>query len=246
LEGYRADTYGERIADVYDDRFGEVSDVKATVDFLDSLVARRPAQVLELAVGTGRLAIPLAARGHDVTGIDVSQAMLATLRSADVERRVTTVLGDMVDDLPEGPFDLVFVAFNSLFMLADAERQQACFTAVARVLPAGGAFVVEAFVPWEPPRSGSHVDVRSMGADRLVLDATVTDPAAQTVIGQFVELVDGQPVRLRPYVLRWSRPGELDDWAAAAGMHLAERHADVHRAPFTDDSPFHVSVYRTG
>ena len=84
-----------------------------------------------------------------------------------------------------------------------------------------------------------------MTADRVVLDATVTDPAAQTVIGQFVELVDGQPVRLRPYVLRWSRPGELDDWAAAAGMRLAERHADVHRAPFTDDSPFHVSVYRT-
>ncbi len=83
-----------------------------------------------------------------------------------------------------------------------------------------------------------------MTADRVVLAADITDPAAQIVPGQFVELVDGQPVRLRPYVLRWSRPSELDDWATAAGLRLAERFADVERAPFTDDSPFHVSVYR--
>ena len=244
MEGYRPETYGERVADVYDELFADVSDVGANVAFLDSLVVRRPARILELAVGTGRLAIPLAGLGHDVTGIDVSEEMLDRLRAADADQLVSIVHGDMVDDLPAGRFDLVFVAFNSLFMLADAGRQRDCFAAVADVLAPDGAFVVEAFVPWEPPRGGSHVVVRSMTADRVVLAADITDPAAQVVHGQFVELVEGQPVRLRPYVLRWSRPGELDDWATTAGLRLAERFADVERAAFTHDSPFHVSVYR--
>ena len=244
MEGYRPDSYGDRIADVYDELFGDISDVPATVGFLDSLLAARPAKVLELAVGTGRLAIPLAAMGHDVTGIDVSIEMLARLRDVDAGQQVTVVHGDMVDDLPSGPFDLVFVAFNSLFMLTEPSRQATCFQAVSDVLSAGGVFVVEAFVPWDPPRPGSHVEVRSMTTDRVVLVANLTDPEAQLVSGQFVELVDGEPVRLRPYVLRWSRPSELDEWATAAGLRLAERHADVEGAPFTDESPFHVSVYR--
>ena len=244
MEGYRPESYGDRIADVYDELFGDVSDVPATVAFLDSLVAARPARILELAVGTGRLAIPLAGLGHHVTGIDVSAAMLARLRSADGGQRVAAVHGDMVDDLPAGPFDVVFVAFNSLFMLTDPVRQQACFAAVATCLAPGGAFVVELFVPWDPPRAGSHVEVRSMTTDRVVLVASLTDPATQQVSGQFVELADGEPVRLRPYVLRYSQPSELDEWATAAGLRLAERYADVERSPFTDDSPFHVSVYR--
>jgi SAM-dependent methyltransferase len=244
MEGYRPESYGDRIAEVYDELFGDVSDVPATVAFLDGLVAARPARILELAVGTGRLAIPLAACGHDVTGIDISAAMLDRLRVADVDQRVTGVLGDMVDDLPAGPFDLVFVAFNSLFMVADADRQRQCFTAVAQVLSPGGAFVIEAFVPWDPPHGRSNIEVRSITADRVVLVADLTDPASQTVRGQFVELTDGQPVRLRPFVLRYSTPAELDGWAEAAGMRLAERHADVEGAPFTDDSPFHVTVFR--
>ena len=243
MEGYRPETYGEHIADVYDELFANLGDVPANVSFLDGLVAERPARVLELAVGTGRLAIPLAALGHHVTGIDVSAPMLERLAATDDDGTVTAVLGDMVDDLPAGPFDLVFVAFNSLFMLTDPDRQRQCFAAVAEVLAAGGAFAVEAFVPWDPPR-GSHVDVRSMAADRVMLSASVTDPGTQVVSGQFVELRDGHPVRLRPYVLRYSTPAELDEWATTAGLRLVERWADVERAPFTDDSAFHVSVYR--
>ena len=155
-----------------------------------------------------------------MTGIDVSAPMLERLAVADDDGTVTAVLGDMVDDLPAGPFDLVFVAFNSLFMLTDPGRQRDCFAAVARVLAPDGAFAVEAFVPWDPPR-GSHVDVRSMAADRIVLSASATDPATQMVSGQFIELRDGQPVRLRPYVLRYSTPAELDEWATAAGLALS-------------------------
>jgi SAM-dependent methyltransferase len=244
MDGYAADSYGERIADVYDELYGEITDAAANVAFLDTLLARRPAEVLELAVGTGRLALPLAAAGHRVCGVDVSAAMLDRLRAADPAGLVRTIEGDMVDDLPPGPFDLAFVAFNSLFMLTDPDRQRACFAAVADVLAPGGAFVVEAFVPWDPPRGGSHVEVRSMTADRVVLATDLTDVGSQTVRGQFVELADGAPVRVRPYVLRWSYPAELDAWAGAAGLALAERFADVERSPFSADSPFHVSVYR--
>ena len=244
MRGYQPESYGEGIADVYDEWFGDVGDVAATVAFLDSLAAERPGRFLELAAGTGRLAIPLAEVGHDVTAVDISAAMLDRLRAADPAGRVKAIRGDMVDDLPDGHFDVVFVAFNSLFMLADPGRQAACFAAVARRLAPGGAFVVDAFVPWDPPRGGPHFDVRTLAADRVVLDFTVTDADAQTVAGHYVELVDGQPVRLRPHELRWSRPAELDEWATAAGLVLAERLADVHRTEFTDDSPFHVSVYR--
>jgi SAM-dependent methyltransferase len=244
MRGYADDTYGERIADVYDDWFGDVNDPDANARFIDTVVSTRPSRILELAVGTGRLALPLAALGHDVTGIDVSAAMLDRLRAKDSEGSVTTVLGDMVDDLPPGPFDLVFVAFNSLFMVTDPRRQAACFGAVAAVLDAAGAFVVEAFVPWEPPRDGSHVDVRAIESDRVVLDVTLTDGPAQTVTGQRILLVDGARVRMVPYALRWSTPDELDAWAEAAGLRLAERYADVDRTPFDDDAAFHVSVYR--
>jgi hypothetical protein len=129
-------------------------------------------------------------------------------------------------------------------MVADADRQRQCFTAVAEVLAPGGAFVVEAFVPYDPPHAGSNIEVRSMTADRVVLALNITDPESQTVRGQFVDLTDGEPARLRPFVLRYSTPAELDGWAEAAGLWLAERHADVTGAPFTDDSPFHVSVFR--
>jgi SAM-dependent methyltransferase len=244
MEGYEDGTYGDRVADIYDETFSANTSATDMVRFLDDLAGGRPARILELAVGTGRVAIPLARLGHDVTGIDVSDAMLQRLRQADTEGRVEVVRGDMVDDVPAGPFDLVYVAFNTIFMLADPARQAACFKAVAAVLTPAGSFVVEGFVPYDPPRHGSHIDVSSMSADRVVLDVSLTDAVQQLVTGQRVLLVDGEPVRLLPYVLRWSHPHELDAWAAAAGIPLAIRYADVHRTPFDDDSGFHLSVYR--
>ncbi len=203
-----------------------------------------PARVLELAVGTGRLAIALAAR-HRVTGLDVSTAMLARLAAADPAGTVTTVRGDMANaaDYPPGPFDLVLVADNSLFMLAEPGEQAACFEAVASVLAPGGAFVVEAFVPREPPPAGSEVSVRSMAVDRLVLSVSSADAQTQQVDGQFVELTDGQPVRLRPWRIRYSTPAQLDAMAANAGLRCAARYEDAARTPFGDDSGRHVTMY---
>lgn len=247
VEGYRAESYGERLADVYDDWYQGVSDVESTVAFLDEVATAtttgRSARFLELAVGTGRLAVPLAERGHEVTGVDVSDAMLDHLRAADPRGRVTIVVGDMVDDLPPGPFDVAFVAYNSLFMLTRPDRQAACFAAVADRLDEGGVFVVEAFVPHDPPREGSSIEIRSMTADRVVLSLTTTDPVTQQVAGQFVDLVHGESVRLRPFLLRYSTPNELDGFATAAGLRLRERWQDVGRTPFTEDSVAHLSMY---
>ncbi len=248
MEGYRSESYGEGIADVYDEWYHGVTDVGASTRFLDD-VARGaadggPANVLELAAGTGRLAIPLAAFGHRVTALDVSEAMLDRLRTGDVEQRITTVVGDMVDDIPAGPFDVVFVAYNSLFMLTEPERQAACFFTVAQALAPDGVFVIEAFVPYDPPRTGQATDIRVLTADRVVLAVSITDPTAQQVRGQYVDLVNGQPVRLRPFFLRYAAPAELDAFAGEAGLRLAERFEDMHRNPFDDNSGTHVSIYR--
>lgn len=245
VKGYDATSYGEGFADVYDDWYEGVSSVTDTVTLVESLAPARPLRVLELAVGTGRLALPLARRGHVVTGVDISPDMLAVLAANDPEGLVTVVTGDMVDAMPPGPFDVVLVAYNSLFMLTDPARQAACFSAVTGVLAPGGAFVVEAFVPSDPPRAGSDVALRSMTASSVVLSVTMTDPLRQTVDGQHVELRDGEPVRLRPYSLRYSTPDELDTFAADAGLSLDRRLEDVAGEPFDPDaSPRHVSVYR--
>lgn len=248
MDGYRAETYGERFADAYDELYEGVSDVDATTRFLDETArascAGNPGRILELAAGTGRLAIPLAERGHDVTALDISPVMLDRLRAKDRTGRITTVVGDMAVDVPAGPFDVVFVAFNSLFMLTDPARQAACFAAVAGVLADGGAFVMEPFVPHDPPRTGPAFELRSMTADRLIVSISSTDPRTQVVTGQMVDLTHGQPVRLRPYVLRYSTPAELDSFAERAGLRLAERFASFDRDPFDEESSFHVSVYR--
>jgi SAM-dependent methyltransferase len=208
VEGYRSESYGERFADAYDELYHGVSDVPATVRFLDELArgstGGSPGRVLELAAGTGRLAIPLAELGHDVTALDISPDMLDRLRRKDSARsvggRITTVVGDMARDLPGGPFDVVFIAFNSLFMLTDPADQAACFASVAAVLGPGGAFVLEPFVPYDPPRPGAVFELRSMTADRVVITVSSTDPATQVVTGQIIDLVHGRPVTLRPYV----------------------------------------------
>lgn len=248
MEGYTATSYGDAFADVYDDWYHGVSDVAATVTLVERLARRsraRGARVLELGAGTGRLARPLAARGLEVVALDASEAMLARLRAADPDGRIGTIVGDMVDDLPPGPFDAVLVAYNTFFGgLLTAERQQACFAAVAARLAPGGSFVVEVFVPEEPPRSGDHVEIRSMTADEVVLSVSRHDPDRRAAEGQFIHLRDGHPVRLRPWSIRYATPDELDAMAVGAGLTLRDRWEDVTGATFDARSPRHVAVYR--
>jgi SAM-dependent methyltransferase len=247
MEGYRRSSYGDGFADVYDEWYTGLDDVDAAVNLVAELAFRaatdRPPRVLELGVGTGRLAIPIAAQGIDITGIDTSAAMLARLRDRDPDGRVAVVSGDMVDDQPDGPFDLVLVAYNTLFNLESAERQAACLGAAVPRLAPDGVLVIEAFVPEDPPRVGSVVEVRSMTASEVVLSVSTHDPTRQRADGHFVHLADGAPVRLRPWSIRYAPPAELDAMAAAAGLILRARWEGFHRQPFGADSPRHVSVY---
>ncbi len=244
MEGYDETTYGESFADVYDEWYQGISDVAVTVADLIDLAGAGP--VLELGIGTGRLAVPLAeaAPGLRVYGVDTSPAMLARLAERDTAGLVDARLGDMIDGLPDGPFALAFVAYNTIFNLTGDGTQEACFRAVADRLAPGGRFVVEAFVPDEPARSGDDVSVRSMSATRVVLSVTVHDPERQAASGQYVELTEGAGVRLRPWSIRYATPAQLDAMAAGAGLALEHRWARFGREPFGDDAPRHVSVYR--
>jgi SAM-dependent methyltransferase len=244
MDGYTNSTYGDAFADVYDDWYHDITEVDATVDLIADLAADfAELPVLELGVGTGRLAIPLAARGVKMVGLDSSAAMLSKLTGNDETRSVRPALGDMVDDQPAGPFAIVFVAFNTFFGLLTEERQQACFTAVSQRLAPGGAFVIEAFVP--EPRPGSAVAVRSMTADSVVLTITTHDVASQTAQGQYISFSETGGVRMRPWAIRYSTVEQIDSMAEVSGFRLDQRWEDAQRTHFNADSPRHLSVYRT-
>lgn len=242
MHGYEDRDYGDAIADVYDSWYADITDLDASIEFLGRFVG--DGRVLELGVGTGRLAVPLAAAGASVVGVDVSTAMLDRLRDKDPDGRIDTILGDMVDDLPDTTFDLVFVAYNTFFNVRDPDRQRLLFRRVADRLAPDGVFVIEAFVPDSDRPGGDSVGIRSMTADAVVLRADRHDRDAQTIDGQLVEISESGGVRLRPYRIRYATPDQLDDMARQAGLVLAERWENTLRDPFDAESPTHVSVYR--
>lgn len=252
MDGYEPGTYGRSFADVYDEWYSDVSDVDATVDGIAALVAPGSA-VLELGVGTGRLALPLAARGLAVTGVDAAPEMLAQLARKPGAAQVRTVLADMAaigdpvhDGTLAGPFSLAFAAFNTFFNLTSADAQRACLRGAAARLAPGGRVVIEAFVPPEPGTAAdSVVTPKTIDADRVVLTVARRDDAAQTIVGQHIEISEAG-IRMRPWQVRYAAPRELDELAAAAGLTLERRTEDWRGTPFGPDSVSHVSVYRTG
>jgi SAM-dependent methyltransferase len=243
MRGYDSTSYGTGFADVYDDWYGDVTDVEATVSRMVDLVGT-VGTVLELGAGTGRLAVPLARAGLEVTAIDSSREMLDQLHALDTDGSIEVVHGDMVDNLPDGPFAAALIAYNTIFNLLDNGAQQACFSAVAARLAPQGVFVVEAFVPEADAPEGSAVSVRSMTVDRVVLSVSQTTPSSQRAEGQFIEITETGGVRLRPWSVRWATPEQLDAMAATAGLVLDARHADMAGTSFDSESVQHVSVYR--
>lgn len=247
MDGYTSSTYGEAFADVYDDWYADLDDLPVAVRTL-ALLAGDGGRVLELGVGTGRLAVPLAAAvaasAGEVAGVDTSAAMLARLRSNDPDGRVATYVGDMVDGGPDGPFDLVLVAYNTLFNLLDAERQAACVAAAARRLAPTGVLVVEAFVPDEQgPSRVDDVAVRHLSATEVVLSVSRTLTSEQRVEGQYVSFTESGGVRLRPWSIRWATPAQLDEMARGAGLVRIARWASLAAEAFDEHSARHVSVY---
>jgi SAM-dependent methyltransferase len=201
-------------------------------------------RLLELGVGTGRIALPLVESGIEVAGIDASREMLDALRAKPNAHRVQAVLGDMAA-LPFAPgFTLVLVAFNTLFNLASHDRIEACFHEVGRVLAPRGVFVVEAFVPPAPGEANDDgVSVREIRDDGVVFTAAVRTHHDHSIRGSHIE-VNAAGVRVRPWQLCYATPDELDAFATPAGFVLESRHGGWHSEPFDHDSAVHVSVYR--
>lgn len=241
MEGYDARTYGERIAGEYDDFFGAVFDVDATVDFLTELADGGPC--LELAIGTGRIALPLAARGLDVRGIDASTAMVDRLKQKPGGDRIPVSIADFADVDVEGTFTVVFVVFNTFFALTTQDDQIRCFQNVAKHLTENGVFVIEAFVP-DPTRFNQHqrMQVDSVDVDEAILEASRHDPVHQRVDSQRIVVSSGD-IRMYPVRLRYAWPAELDLMARLAALQLRERWGGWRREPFDSRSTSHVSVY---
>lgn len=249
MEGYGSASYGDAFADIYDEWYGDLSETEDAVAALAALAQRTGStRVLELGIGSGRLALPLAARGLELSGIDTSQAMVDLLRSKPGGAEMPVAVGDMaaLDLSPmtgdaEPRFGLVFVAINTFFNLTTADAQQRCLRRVRDVLGAGGLFVLEAFVP-TVDRPTNVVEARTVALDHVVLTATRHDPIEQTVTSQYIELRESG-IRMRPLVIRYAPVAELDAMADAAGLHLVERWSDWKGSPFTENANVHVSVY---
>ena len=232
--------FGRLWADTYDGPGNP--DPAPAVDFLAPLAEGGP--VLELAVGTGRVALPLAARGLTVEGVEASPEMVAHLRAKPGGADMPVTIGDMADVPVAGPYRLVFLVFNTLFNLVSEERQAACFRNVARVLAPGGAFVIETFVP-DPADfdRDEQVQVREVTEDSATIRVHRYDRAAQTFVRQTVTF-DASGVHLKPFAMRYAWPEQIDELAERAGLRLTERYADWDRSPFDAASRSHISVYR--
>jgi SAM-dependent methyltransferase len=219
-------------------------DTDAAVAFLAELAG--PGPVLELAIGTGRIALPLGERGIDVRGIDASEAMVARLRSKPGGDRVPITIGDFADVPIEGRFTLVYVVFNTLFALQTQDEQIRCFRNVAGHLLDGGVFVVEAFVP-DLTRfdRDQRIETERVGLDQVWLGVARHDPVEQRVESQHVVLAE-QGMRFYPVQLRYAYPSELDLMARLAGLQLQARFGGWWRESFTAASGMHVSVYERG
>jgi SAM-dependent methyltransferase len=194
---------------------------------------------LEFAIGTGRVAVPLAERGVKVAGIDNSEAMLRRLREKTTA--IEAVEGDMATTRVAGEFSLVYLVFNTIFNLTSQDGQVACFENAAAHLQPGGRFVIEARVP-EIQRLPPGQSVLPWRADPGGMSYYVYDVVTQRLSGQHYYFKDGL-VEASPTEMRYAWPAEMDLMARIAGMRLAHRWGGWKKEPFTSVSPSHISVY---
>ncbi|MEA1904193.1 MAG: class I SAM-dependent methyltransferase [Actinomycetota bacterium] len=244
MSQYDEKTYGERWAEYYDDIYSDVD--TATVEFLTAL-AGRPPRMLELAIGTGRVALPVAQEGVKVSGIDISEDMVAKLKAKDGGEGIDVVVGDFADVGVEGTYPLVFLGFNTLFVLLTQERQIDCFRNVADHLEPGGRFVLDTFFPdvkrWDDHNSRMEVSSISSNEEHAY-EMSIHHPIEQRSDTHVVRrLATGETVVL-PVSVRYAWPSEMDLMARLADLELENRWGWYDRRPFTESSGQHVSVYR--
>ena len=241
---YDPASYGDTWAEIYDEWVGTVGHVptpEVIVPTLAELAGAGPA--LELAIGTGRIALPLAEAGIEVHGVDASAAMVERLRAKPGGQAIPVTMGDMAEVPVEGRYPLIYLVFNTLFALLSQEDQLRCFTNVAGHLTDEGVFVIEAFVP-DMTRfdRGQRVQATDVGPDLVGVEVSKHDPIDQRVDSTKV-VIRPDGTRMFPVQIRYAWPAELDLMARLAGLRLRERWGGWGREPFSSSSPQHVSVY---
>jgi SAM-dependent methyltransferase len=234
--------FGKRVAAQYDESSAEMADPAVVEPAIETLVELADGgRALELGIGTGRIALPLAARGVPVHGIDLSRAMVARLRDKPGGDAIGVTIGDFATTRVDGGFSLAYLVFNTIMNLTTQAAQVACFRNVAAHLQPGGRFVIEVMMP----------DLRRLppGQDAVPLHVSETrwaydlyDVATQSMSSNYIEVVNGRG-GFRSIPFRYVWPAELDLMAQMAGLHLRDRWANWHRDPFTGESPQHVSVW---
>jgi len=239
MEGYDESTYGDSIAEIYDELYADYD--PSAVDLLQELAGQ--GRILELGIGTGRIAIPLHQRGLRVAGLDASKAMLDRLQAKSDSAGIETRLGNFLDFEWGGRFDLIYIAFNTFFNLSAQEQQINCFRNTARHLTSHGLFLVEAFVP-DMARFDNNQTVRliKLSADKVQFEVSRHYPVEQQVHSQIVLLSDGV-VNMHPIKLRYVWPSEMDLMARLAGLQLKHRWGSWDKSEYSVESVKHISLY---
>jgi SAM-dependent methyltransferase len=236
------DHFGARVAERYDERYADLADpavVDPIVAFLADLA--EPGAALELGVGTGRIALPLARRGVRVHGIDLSEAMVTRLRKKPGAEQVGVTIGDFATTTVAARFSVVYLVANAIMNLTTQDEQVACFENAAAHLDPAGCFVVEVLVPGlQRLPLGEKFQPFAVGPTHLGFDEY--DVARQGLVSHHY-WIDGGTVDVVSPPFRYVWPSELDLMARIAGMTLRERWGGWEREPFTADSTKHVSVW---
>lgn len=239
MKNYEEATYGNMIAEIYDELYPPDARTNAAVAFLAEHA--RQGSALELGIGTGRIALPLAEAGVLVQGVDASEAMVAKLRAKAGGARIPVTFGSIANIPGDGRFSVIFTIFNTFFGLTSQEEQVSCFQSIAAHLAPGGVFVMEAFVPDISRFNKNQATwVSNVDLQHVWLDAAMHDPISQRVRLQHVVFSESG-IRLYPVVFRYAWPSELDLMAKLAGLRLRERWGGWNREPYTAQS--HISVY---
>jgi SAM-dependent methyltransferase len=234
--------YGDRIADVYDELYPGNRSAEVAAERLAGMAGG--GTVLELGIGTGRIALPLVRHGVSVRGVDSSQAMVDELRAKPGGEAIPVSIGDFGSADLGGPYSLVFVGFNTFFGLVTQEDQVRGFANVASSLADGGRFVMEAFVP-DLARfdRGQRTSAAQVQSDSVAFEVSEHDVMTQTVRSAHV-IVTEAGNRIYPVTIRYAWPSELDLMARLAGFELEDRWSSWSCEPFSSASTVHISVWR--
>lgn len=233
------DSFGPEAAARYDD--SPRGDEAAAVGLLAELAGDGAA--LELAVGTGRIALPLAERGVAVDGIELSSSMVEVLRSKPGGAALDVTIGDMTSVRTGRKYEVVYLVFNTIFNLLEQDDQVRCFENAAAHLTDTGVFLVEAAVPsaWLPAQA--YATPEKVELDAVTVDVCTYDPVTQILDENHVRISKDEGIRFAPISCRLAWPSELDLMARLAGLRLADRWGGWHRQPYTGKD-MHVSTYR--